>query len=65
MNVSMCASVCTQVVRVSCGDTHTAMIAGGGDEGREVGGAGGGGGGGVKDASVFQDAQVDNTVRIF
>ena len=50
---------------MSCGDTHTAMIAGGGDEGREVGGAGGGGGGGVKDASVFQDAQVDNTVRIF
>ena len=47
---------------MSCGDTHTAMIAGGGDEGREVGG---GGGGGAKDASVFQDAQVDNTVRIF
>jgi len=37
------------------------MIAGGGDEGREVGG---GGGGGAKDASVFQDAQVDNIVRI-
>eukprot|EP00277_Geminigera_cryophila_P035622 CAMPEP_0173105352 /NCGR_PEP_ID=MMETSP1102-20130122/40051_1 /TAXON_ID=49646 /ORGANISM="Geminigera sp., Strain Caron Lab Isolate" /LENGTH=86 /DNA_ID=CAMNT_0014001575 /DNA_START=118 /DNA_END=374 /DNA_ORIENTATION=+ len=34
------------------------MIAGGRDEGREVGGAGGGGGGGAKDASVFQDAQV-------